>query len=55
MTRAPVAPVAALRETSILLGVVLARLFLGERPGRRGWSGALAIAAGAALLRLAPG
>ena len=55
MTRAPVAPVAALRETSILLGVVLARLFLGERPGRRGWSGAVAIAAGAALLRLAPG
>jgi len=55
MTRAQVAPVAALRETSILLGVVLARLFLGERPGRRGWSGAVAIAAGAALLRLAPG
>jgi drug/metabolite transporter (DMT)-like permease len=55
MTRAPVAPVAALRETSILLGVVLARLLLGERPGRRGWSGAVAIAAGAALLRLAPG
>jgi drug/metabolite transporter (DMT)-like permease len=55
MTRAPVAPVAALRETSILLGVVLARLFLGEHPGRRGWSGAVAIAAGAALLRLAPG
>jgi drug/metabolite transporter (DMT)-like permease len=53
MTRAPVAPVAALRETSILLGVVLARLFLGERPGRRGWGGAVAIAAGAALLRLA--
>jgi drug/metabolite transporter (DMT)-like permease len=53
MTRAPVAPVAALRETSILLGVLLARLFLGERPGRRGWGGAVAIAAGAALLRLA--
>lgn len=53
MTRAPVAPIAALRETSILLGVVLARLFLGERPGRRGWGGAVAIAAGAALLRLA--
>jgi drug/metabolite transporter (DMT)-like permease len=55
MTRAPVAPIAALRETSILLGVVLARLLLGERPGRRGWSGAVAIAAGAVLLRLAPG
>jgi drug/metabolite transporter (DMT)-like permease len=55
ITRAPVAPVAALRETSILIGVLLARVFLGERPGRRGWGGAVAIAAGAVMLRLAPG
>jgi drug/metabolite transporter (DMT)-like permease len=55
ITQAPVAPVAALRETSILIGVVLARLLLGEQPGRRGWGGAVAIAAGAAILRLAPG
>lgn len=55
ITQAPVAPVAALRETSILIGVVLARLLLGEQPGRRGWCGAMAIAAGAAMLRLAPG
>jgi drug/metabolite transporter (DMT)-like permease len=55
MTRAPVAPVAALRETGILFGVVLARVFLGERPGRRGWTGAATIAAGSAILRLAPG
>jgi drug/metabolite transporter (DMT)-like permease len=54
MTRAPVAPVAALRETGILFGVVLARLFLGERPGRRGWAGAATIAAGAVILRFAP-
>ncbi len=53
MTRAPVAPVAALRETAILFGVLLARLVLGERPGRWGWGGALAIVAGAAILRLA--
>jgi len=53
MTRAPVAPVAALRETAILFGVLLARLLLGERPGRWGWGGAVAIAAGAAILRLA--
>lgn len=53
MTRAPVAPVAALRETAILFGVLLARLLLAERPGRWGWGGALAIAAGAAILRLA--
>ena len=53
MTQAPVAPVAALRETSILFGVVLARLLLGEQPGARGWCGSAAIAAGAAMLRLA--
>ncbi len=53
LTRAPVAPVAALRETAILFGVLLARLLLGELPGRWGWGGALAIAAGAAILRLA--
>jgi drug/metabolite transporter (DMT)-like permease len=55
MTRAPVAPVAALRETAIVFGVVLARVVLGERPGNRGWGGAVAIATGAAILRLAPG
>jgi drug/metabolite transporter (DMT)-like permease len=53
MTQAAVAPVAALREIGILIGVVLARLFLGERPGRRGWGGAMTIAAGAVILRLA--
>jgi drug/metabolite transporter (DMT)-like permease len=53
MTRAPIAPVAALRETAILFGVVLARFLLGERPGRWGWGGALTIATGAVLLRLA--
>jgi drug/metabolite transporter (DMT)-like permease len=53
MTGAPVAPVAALGETAILLGVALARFLLGERPGPRGWGGALTIATGAVLLRLA--
>lgn len=53
MTQAPVAPVAALRETSTLFGLVLARLALGEKPGLTGWVAAGAIAAGAALLRLA--
>jgi len=55
MTQAPVAPVAAFRETGILIGVILARVFLNERPGARGWGGAVAIATGAAILRLAPG
>jgi drug/metabolite transporter (DMT)-like permease len=53
MTQAPVAPVAALRETAILFGMVAARVLLGERPGRWGWGGALAITAGAVMLRLA--
>jgi drug/metabolite transporter (DMT)-like permease len=53
MTRADVAPVAALRETAMLFGIVLARVVLGERPGARGWAAAGAIAAGAAVLRLA--
>ncbi len=52
MTIAPIAPVAALRETAMLFGVAFARIFLGERPGRRGWAGILTIAAGAAMLRL---
>lgn len=53
MTRAPIAPVAALRETAILFGLVLARLVLGERltPGRA--LGGVLIAAGAVVLRLA--
>ncbi len=50
MTQAPVAPVAALRETAMLFGLVLARLVLGERPGRRRWAAAAVIALGAALL-----
>lgn len=52
MTIAPVAPVAAVRETAMLFGVAFARLFLGERPGARGWLAAGTIAAGAAVLRL---
>jgi uncharacterized membrane protein len=53
MTRAPIAPVAALRETAILFGLVLARLVLQERltPGRM--LGGVLIAAGAVVLRLA--
>jgi drug/metabolite transporter (DMT)-like permease len=52
MTVAPVAPIAALREVSMLFGIALARIFLGERPDRRRWGAAVAIAAGAAILRL---
>jgi drug/metabolite transporter (DMT)-like permease len=52
MTQAPIAPVAALRETSILFGLVLARLVLHERLGLARLAGGLLILSGAAILRL---
>jgi drug/metabolite transporter (DMT)-like permease len=53
MTQAPIAAVAALRETAILFGVALAAVMLREKPGLARIAGAGAIAAGAAALRLA--
>jgi drug/metabolite transporter (DMT)-like permease len=53
MTQAPIAAVAALRETSILFGVALAALVLRERPTPARLAGAALIAGGAAVLRLA--
>jgi drug/metabolite transporter (DMT)-like permease len=53
MTQAPIAAVAALRETSILFGVGIAALLLRETPTRARLGGAALIAAGAAALRLA--
>ena len=52
MTRGPIAPVAALRETSILFGLLLARIALGERPSRARVAAGLLILAGAGALRL---
>jgi phosphonate utilization associated putative membrane protein len=52
MTRAPVAAVAALRETSVLFAAVLGALLLKERFGLRRALGTLAIFLGIALLRL---
>lgn len=51
MTRAPVAAVAALRETSILFALLIARVLLGERPGQARWFAAGAIVAGVITLR----
>lgn len=51
MTRAPVASVAALRETSVLFALAIAAIFLGERVGRARWLGALAIVLGVVALR----
>jgi drug/metabolite transporter (DMT)-like permease len=52
MTRAPVAPVAALRETSIIFALVLSRLAFGEKVGGRRITAALLVMAGVAALRL---
>lgn len=46
--RAPVAPVATLRELSILIGILIA----GERPGRRVWLGGAFCVLGATLVVL---
>jgi drug/metabolite transporter (DMT)-like permease len=53
MTVAPLAAVAALRETSILFAALIARFFLAERIGRKRAMAIAAIAAGAVLMRLA--
>jgi drug/metabolite transporter (DMT)-like permease len=53
MTQAPVAIVAALRETSILFATVIAALVLKERVSPQRVIAACVIAAGAAVLRLA--
>lgn len=51
-TRAPVALVAALRETSVLFAMLIGVLILKEEAGRWRWAAALAIAAGVVAMRL---
>ena len=51
--RAPVGPVSALRETSVLFAALIGALFLGEQPSWRRYVAATAIAAGIAVLGLA--
>lgn len=53
MTQAPIALVAALRETSVVFGVAIASLLLKERFGAVRWVAALLVAAGAAAMKLA--
>lgn len=53
MTQAPLAVVAALRETSILFGALIAFVLLKEKVAGLRIAAALGIAAGAILLRLA--
>ena len=51
-TQAPVALVAALRETSILFALIIAAVVLREPVGGRRWLSAAAIAAGVAAMRM---
>lgn len=51
-TQAPLALVAALRETSILFAMLIAALLLGERVGARRWAAAGLIVSGIALMRV---
>jgi drug/metabolite transporter (DMT)-like permease len=53
MTVAPIAVVAALRETSILFGAIISGLLLKEHVGWARFAAACTIALGAAVLRLA--
>jgi drug/metabolite transporter (DMT)-like permease len=52
MTEAPIAAVAALRETSILFVIAMSALVLREPVGLPRWAGGALIVAGAAALRL---
>jgi drug/metabolite transporter (DMT)-like permease len=47
---APAAPLAAVRETSVVIATALGALVLKERVGRSRWAGALLVAAGVALV-----
>ena len=51
--RAPIGPITALRETSVIFGAGLAALLLKEQVTPRRWAGALVVCAGAALIGLA--
>jgi drug/metabolite transporter (DMT)-like permease len=53
MTLAPVAAIAALRETSILFATAIAALVLRERIGAARLSAATLVACGAVAMRLA--
>ena len=47
LSLAPLAPVAALRETQALFAALIGAAFLGQRLGLRGWAAAALVAAGA--------
>lgn len=53
MTRAPIASAAALRETSILFGVLIAAFTLKERVTKLRFMAAMLIVAGAIAIKVA--
>lgn len=53
MTQAPIAMVAALRETSVVFAAIIAAVLLGERVSRMRYLSILIVAGGAVALRLA--
>jgi drug/metabolite transporter (DMT)-like permease len=53
LARAPAAPVAAVRESSILIAAAFAAATSSERVSPRRWAGAAAVAAGVAAIALA--
>lgn len=52
MTKAPIAMVEALRETSVIFGMIMAVLFLGEKLGKYRIAAVLLVFAGAVMLRI---
>jgi drug/metabolite transporter (DMT)-like permease len=53
LVHAAAAPVAAVRESSVVIATALAAVVLGERVDRRRWSGAALVVAGVAAIALA--
>lgn len=52
LERAPAAPVAAVRETSVVIATALAGVVLGERVTRARLAGAVVVVAGVALISI---
>jgi len=52
LARAAAAPVAAVRESSVVIATALAAVVLHERVGRRRWAGAVLVVAGVAAIAL---
>jgi drug/metabolite transporter (DMT)-like permease len=53
MTRASIAGISALRETSVVFAAVIGMVLLGEKAGARRIAGALIVACGALVLKFA--